>query len=248
MEFNNTTDKNGLIQRCETLAKLGDLGITSNAILFQKFTGYLNDSYGKIAAAILTVDKNWRWDDFNWSDPNAFPVATGTLVTGQRDYLMPRATNTANQSTLWKVYKVRILDLNGRWYDLKPLGSDADETDDGSGRPTYYRLLANSIRLSDPPLTGKVTLTLGIQVWFQREFVPFTISDTTHQPGIRSDFHYLMPLEAAATHLMPTDLNLANQYLALFARGLEDVKLAYALRNDDPINTKRMTPAEQNNK
>lgn len=242
MQFSSTSGKNGIIQNAESLSKLGDGGISGNTTLMAKFTGWVNDAYYKVARAILTVDKNWRWDDFNWTSPNAFPVATNTLVSGQRDYILPRATNASNQSTLWKVYKVRIKDLNGEWYDLVPLSGNEDETDNGSGIPKNYRLLANSIRLSDPPLTGKVTLPAGIQVWFQREFVKFTTSSTTEQPGFLSSYHHLLALDASATFLMPNDSALAANYIALFNAGLNELKDSYALRNDDPNTVKRMTP------
>lgn len=245
MEFSNTSEKNGILQNCESLSKLGDAGITGNATLLGKFTGWVNDAYHKVARAILTVDKNWRWDDYNWSDPNAFPVATGTLVDGQRDYLLPRATNTSSQSTLWKVYKVRIKDLNGEWYDLVPLSGNQSETATGSGVPKSYRLLANSIRLSDPPLTDKVTLAAGIQVWFQREFVKFTTSSTTEQPGFMSSYHHLLAWDASATFLMPNDPQLAANYIALFTAGLNDLKTSYAQRNDDPNTVKRLTPKQE---
>lgn len=243
MVFSDTTVKDGIIQNCETLAKLGDGGITGNSVLFAKFTGWINEAYGKVVMAIMTVDKNWRWDDFNWTNPNAFPVATALLVSGQRDYLLPRATNSSDLSTLWKVYKVRMKDTNGEWYDLTPLGSDEDElASDTTGHPTKYRLLAGSVRLSVPPTAAGVTLSAGIQVWFQREFVKFTTSDTTMSPGFMSSYHYLLALDACATYFLPYDLNMANEYIALFRGGLQDLKVSYSQRNDDSNITKRMSP------
>lgn len=249
MTFNDTSTKNGLLQNCESLCNLGDTGITGNTVYLNKFTGWLNDSYGKVCMAILTVDKNWRWDDFNYGDVSNtdIPVATATLVTGQRDYILPRATNSSNQSTLWKVYKVRLKNTDGTWYDVIPLGTDEDEIAD-SGRPTHYRLLANSIRLSGPPLTNYLTLTAGIQVWFQREFDRFTTSDTTQQPGFISAYHYLLPLEASATFLLPNEPKQSANYLALFNDGLEKLKQSYAQRNDDPKTTKRMSSAIVDNR
>jgi hypothetical protein len=244
MQFSQTSSPyDGILQNCESLSNLGNTGITGNTILLGKFTGWVNDAYGKIARAVLTVDKQWRWDDSNWgSNSNqSKPVATATLETGVRDYVLPRATNSSDRSSLWKVYKVRIKDTNGEWYDLVPLGTDESESAD-EGRPTKYRLLNGTIRLSDIPATGYVTLTAGIQVWFQREFSRFTTSMTDTYPQIMSDFHYLFPLWASATFLKPTDRNLANTYLADFAQGIEDLKKAYAQRNDDPNTIKRMTP------
>ena len=149
---------------------------------------------------------------------------------------------------MWKVYKVRVKDLNGDWYDLEPLGSDKDEIDDGSGKPTKYRLLGNVVRLSAPPLTGKVTLTAGIQIWYQREFDKFTSADTTQNPGFMSSYHYLLAMDASATYLAPTDSKLSNKYLILFENGLEKLAKTYAQRNDDPKVVSRMTPKVEDTK
>lgn len=239
MEFSNTTIRDGILQNCEDLCGLGYTGITGNTDLLYKFTGYANQAMDKIAMAILTVDKNWRWDDTaSYGD---FPVATNDLIDGQRDYVLPKATNSSDISTLWKVYKVRIKDTNGVWYDLIPLASDEDENNSNStGRPTHYRLLGNSIRLSDTPDTGRVTFTAGIQVWFQRAFVKFLYTDTTKQPAIMSGFHYLLQLDMSASYLLPKDTKLAGSFIGLFTAGIEGLKKAYALRNDDPNITKRL--------
>lgn len=247
MNFSDTTNKNGLIQNCESLCNLGDAGISGSSTQLLKFTGYLNQAWEKVAMAILKVDKNWRWDDNNYVNPNGFPVATQTLVTDQRDYILPRATNSSDLSTLWRIYKVRIKNIDGEWYDLSPLSADENETDNDSGLPIKYRLIGNSIRLSDPPKSGVVTLSSGLQVWFQREFIPFVSTDTTKNPGFMSSYHHLLPLDASATYLLPTNTNLANEYITLFKSGLEELKDSYAQRNDDPKTIKRMIPNIENN-
>lgn len=247
MQFSNTSEYNGIIQNCETLSKLGNGGITGNTILFGKFTGWINDAYAEVAMAAMTADKNWRWDDNNYTTPNSVPVATNTLTDGVRDIILPRATNAADQSTLWRVYKVRLKDLNGEWYTLEPLASDEDEIDD-SGRPTKYRLLGNSVRLSGPPSSTAITLSAGIQVWFQREFIKFTTASTTQMPGFMSSFHHLLELKASSKYLLPTDAKLAMVYLAMFDKGILEVQKAYAQRQDDPKTTKRMVPNVEDNR
>lgn len=248
-QFNNTTTKQGIIQDCESLCKLGDGGISGNTILLAKFTGWVNDAWDKVAMKILTVDKNWRWDDFHYGAAYAantgYPIATTNLEDGVRDYVLPRATNSSDQSTLWKLYKVRLKDKNGNWYTLDPLGADDDEIAE-SGKPTKYRLIANSIRLSARPSSNDLTLTAGIQVWVQRAFVPFTNSDTTRCPGFVSAFHHLLAYDASAQFLLPNDSNLAASYITLFNGGLGDVEVHYAQRNDDSRTTKRMVPNVEN--
>ena len=241
MTFNDTSTQDGLLQSCESYCNLGPTGITGDTTLKAKFTSWINQAMDKIGSAVLTVDKNWRWDDT--ASYGNFSVATADLVDAQRDYVLPRATNSSDISTLWKVYKVRIKDNNGTWYDLTPLASDADENNsDTQGRPTKYRLLGNSIRLSDIPDTGAVTFEEGIQVWFQRSPVKFVAGDTTKQPPFMTSFHYLLALDASANYLLPIDPNTASGYLTLFKQGLEELKTSYATRNDDPKTTKRITP------
>lgn len=246
MEFNNVALTNdALIQNCESLSKLGNGGISGNTVLLAKFTGWINQAWEKVAMAILTVDKNWRWDDNHYGSSfeanTAYPIATTNLVDGQRDYILPRATNSSDQSTLWKVYKVRLKDSNGKWFTISPLSADEDEIAQ-EGKPTKYRLISNSIRLSGPPDSDALTLTAGIQVWFQRAFVKFTVADTIRQPGFMSSYHHLLCLDASATHLLPTSTELSAGYLALFKSGLEDMKVSFAQRNDDPQTTKRIVP------
>lgn len=248
MYFSDTSGQDGYIQNCESLCNLGSAGISGDAILLKKFTSWGNQAMEKVGTAILTVDKNWRFDDT--ASYGTFAVATHDLLDGIRDYVLPRATNSSDISTLWKVYKVRIKDINGVWYDLKPLASDEDENNSNTqGRPTRYRLLGNSIRLSDIPDTGSVTFEDGIQVWFQRAFVKFLSTDTTNKviPFI-SSFHYLLQLDASASYLMPIDPNKAVGYLNLFNQGLESLKTSFATRNDDPQTTKRLVAHTEDTK
>ena len=249
MNFSNTTNKDGILQNCETLCNLGDGGITGNTTLKAKFAGWVNIALDDVATAILTVDKNWRWDDV--ASYGNFSVATCNLVSGQRDYVLPRATNASDISTLWKVYKVRIKDTNGNWFDIAPLASDVAENDsNSSGSPTHYRLLGNSIRLSDSP-NSSVTLTAGIQVWFQRSAVKFVATgttDDTKQPAFINSHHKLLQLGASVWFLLPTNTALANEYIALFDSGLEKLKTSYATRNDDPQTTKRLVPQVEDNR
>ena len=96
MTFNDTSTKDGVIQNCESFCKLGNATITGDTLLLDKFTGYTNQAMDKIATAILTIDKNWRFDDV--ASYGNFAVATADLVDGQREYVLPRATLTGDIS------------------------------------------------------------------------------------------------------------------------------------------------------
>lgn len=229
------------MQYTESLCKLGDGGITNDTTLFKQIIGYINQAYAKVAMGILRVDKNWRWDDSNYTD---FPIASITIVNQQRDYTLPAATVGGNASTLYRINRVRVLNASGIYYDLAPLPANWDESQVGtaySGVPMYYRLIGNSVRLSPLPLTGAVTFTNGLEVQFQRSFVLFTTASTTQQPGFMDSYHDLLAYDAAASYLMPYNMQLATSYRNEFTARLDLLQVDYTNKNDD--NQNRIFPA-----
>ena len=233
MQYNDTSNNTGIVQLSETLSQLGPGGITNDTALLKRFTQLHNNAYKKVVSAIMKVDKNWRWDDSNYTD---FPIATINLFSLQRDYTLPASSVGGNASTLYRINRVRVLDTSGNFYDLKLLPADWDETQSGAanaGVPIWYRLIGNSIRLSPIPLTGSVTLAGGLEVQFQRAFDEFVYTDTTQQPGFMDTYHDLICLDACATYLLPINTKLATEYFQLFAQRLELLQEDYAKKNDD---------------
>ena len=167
MIYSDTTNKNGAVQFIESLCKLGDGGITNDTTLFKQITSYFNQSCKKVETALLRVDKNWKWDDFNYTD---FPIATIDLVNGQRDYTLPASTSGGNASTLWRVNRIRIMGIDGLYYQIFPLLPTENESPDGSayyGTPNQYKLIGNSIRLTQIPKTGIILFLLSSLRLFQ---------------------------------------------------------------------------------
>ncbi len=243
MQYSDTTNKDGIIQMVEGLAKLGDGGITSNTTLFPEINGFVNQAYKKVIVALMKVDKYWKWDDSHYSD---FPIATITLVNGQRDYTLPAATLTADSSTFYKLNRVRVLMSDGvTWKDLTLLDLDTDESTDIS-IPTNYRLIGNSIRVSPMAATGQLTLTNGLEIQFQRGGSYFTSSDLTKQPAFNEGFHDLLAYDAAATYLLPYNPDLADRYTLRFNARLVELQNFYAQKNTDV--KPRLVPKRQNNK
>lgn len=229
MVFSDTTNKNGIVQLTERLCKLGDGGITNDTTLFLQFTGDINQAYKKVSTALLRVDKNWKWDDTNYTD---FPIATIDLVSSQRDYTLPASTSGGNASTLWKLNLVEIMDTAGVYHkiDLMPEG-ELETTD--TGIPTQYKLIGNSIRLKVIPVTGSVTLTAGLRVTFQRSVIEYTTASTTVQPGFMDAYHDLLAYDASATYLMPINTQLAVNYTNIFENRLKLLQKDYSNKNDD---------------
>lgn len=216
MVYSNTTDKNGIVQLCERLCKLGDGGITNDTTLFKQFTGDINQAYKKVAMAILRIDRDWKWDDSNWTD---FPIATIDLVSNQRDYTLPASTSGGNAATLWQVTLVEVMDTNGDYHELDLMEYGELESTD-TGLPTRYNLTGNSIRFKTIPVTGSVTLTAGLRVTFKRSIVEFTTASTTTQPGFIDTYHDLLAYDASSTYLMPINTQLAVNYSQIFENRL----------------------------
>lgn len=197
MQYSDTTNKNGLIQDCEVLLNFPDAGISGDSTLLKQMTGLLNQAYLKTIAYALDLDPKWTWDDSNYSD---LPIGSATLVSGQEDYTLPAATTSGNASTLLKVLKIAVLDTSGIEIVLQPTSmseADLNRLYTSGGVPAYYRLIGNTVKLFPKPLTGSVTLSSGLKVYFQRSPDLFTSSDTTQQPGLPEPFHRMLTLEAS---------------------------------------------------
>lgn len=239
MKFSDTTNKNGIIQNCESLCGLGDAGITGNTTLFAKFAGYVNQAYFKVVSAIISVDKSWKWDDSNYTD---FPRGSTTLVSGQKDYTLPGATVSAHASTLLRVNKICVLDTASTPHEVELYRTDRPEswlndTYTTSGRPTYYKLIGNSVKMWPAPDAGvSVTLTSGLIVYFERSPDEFTVADTTQEPGFPVTFHDLLQYDASATHLYPLNPEKAALYYSIFNSRLSALQDEYVSRDDSVEN------------
>ena len=230
MQFSDTTNKTGAIQTAEHLCRLGDAGISGNAVLLAQFTGLINRAYLEVTTAILSVDKNCKFDDFNYTD---FPEASITLVDAQQDYTLPVAVTGQNIATLLRVNKVWVLDSNGDRHQLSPMGPDDDFDREATGLPTRYRINGKSILLDVLPAKESVKLSGGLIIAFQRVPDAFTSADTTQQPGFMETYHDLLPLRASSWYLLPTNPELALQYERQFLSRIEQLKGSYATFDDN---------------
>jgi len=240
LQINNTTLKNGIVQKVERLCKLGDGGITNDTTLFLQVIGDINLSYKKVIMAILRSDTNWKFDDSNYTD---FPLATIDLVSNKRDYTLPASASGGNFSTLYRINRIRIKDSSANWHTLDQMEAEEEEVDT-SGFPTKYRLLGGSLRFKELP-TG-ITTTGGLEVTFQRAADEFTTADTTQQPGFMDSYHDLLAYDASATYLLPFNTQLAVSYMQIFDSRLKMLQADYSLASDGT--TRRMTPAKSSNK
>lgn len=187
MFFNQTTTKNGAIQKCEDWLFGGDYGaISGNTNLLLKFTNLLNSGLDKTKALIYSVDGRWQDDDPNFTN---LPEATTDLQSGISDYLLDRSHGI--------IQGFEVMDSTGKYYPIYSIdyaniredGSSVTEFESQDGRPAYYDLKGDIVTLYPAPLTGQVTMTAGLKVIYKRESDYFTSTDTTKEMGIPRMFH-----------------------------------------------------------
>lgn len=207
MIYTDTTNKNGLLQLCEQLCSIGDGGISGDATLKAMFTNYLNMAQSQAVAAILQVDKNHNYDDYNYTD---LPDAPITLVANQQDYTLPVASVGANLSTLVRVKGVYFLLNNIRTY--LPYMRQDEALYSVAGEPYSYRLNGKSLFFNIPPNAATVTKYGTFHVEFQRIQDKFTTSDTTQEPGLIEIYHPALAVKASAIYMLPIDRTLSLTY------------------------------------
>jgi hypothetical protein len=129
--------------------------------------------------------------------------------------------------------------IDGLYYQIYPLLPTENESQAGSdyyGTPLQYKLIGNSIRLTQIPKTGNVTMTAGLEVQFQRSGDDFTTADTTQQPAFPDAYHDLPCYDTASSYLMPLNTQLAITYSQIFNQRLELLSEDWSNRNDDNKN------------
>lgn len=186
MQYSNTSTKAGIIQMIEETTGLGDATITNSTQKFAYFNNLVNNWYRIAAFIAWKADKSWSFDDTNHS---TFPQFTATLVDDQRDYTLP--------STALRIRQVECKDVSGNYYTLRYMREDdprllSEKEQEDSQIPTDYRLVGNSVILYPNVDSSLVTTSAGLRVTVDREVDPFTVSDTTQEPGIPAQFHPIL--------------------------------------------------------
>jgi len=240
MTFNDTTDKLGLIQDCETVLGMADADISGDATTLKVFTRLINAWYRRVNSWVWESTGTWEYDDSKHTD---LPIATSNLVAAQQDYEIP--------STAQKIDRVEILDSNGNYAVLKQIDKSQigdmsmSEYMETNGMPGEYDLVGRSLLLYPAPAAANVTTTKGLKIYFTRDIDEFVHGDTTDEPGFVNNFHRILSLGAsydyAASYNMPQKLTyLKGQINEL----VEELKSFYGTRNRD-MKT-RISPKRRN--
>ena len=210
MQFSDTSNKNGVLQVCESLAGLGDGGITGNTLLLKNFVNYVNIAVAEVRDATMEVDASWKADDYNYTNISHAPI---TLVAGQRDYEMPVAATGNNVATLLRVNGIYILSGGERVYLRAMESNESPSTTNGA--PTAFYFDGKSIFFECPPDATFVSTYTSFYVDYARLDDPFVSTDTTQQPGFLGTYHHILAFRAVSLY----ELKPNPQYALLLSSG-----------------------------
>jgi len=233
MVYSDTTNKNGIIQRCEDYTNIGDGGISSDSTLLYKFTSNVNEAYADIIREILLSQDSFDWDDSNHTD---FPIGTFPLVASQRDYNFPTSLN------LLTLKRVDVTYDGSTYYRATPV--DSSEIQDGIGNDTSVdALFSKTAPRYDPKSNGfwlypmasasEVSSGAKARIEFTRKADEFVYTDTSQEPGIDRTFHDLLAVGAALKYAIAKDANKAGNLKTLWDEGMGRLRTYYGKRNTD---------------
>lgn len=230
MVFNDTTNLNGAIQECETWLFGGNYGsISDNTTLLKTFTNLLNYGLDQTLAVILQTDGRWQYDDSNYDN---LPNATTNLLDGVRNYTL--------DSSHLKVVGVEVKDNEGNFYPLKQIDyreirqsrQSESEFFEESGRPIFYDVVGDQLKLYPAPKTSDVTETAGLKLFYQRESDYFAYTDTNKEFGIPRTLHDIPVAFACGKYAKQNSMSeKARELDAEVVKRTQDIKNFFNTRN-----------------
>lgn len=237
MDFSDTTNKDGILQRVEMTLGFPDGAITGDSTQLAYFTGLVNEAYYNVVSEILGAQDMWDFDDTNYTD---YPIATTPLVASQRDYALP---------TDYKVLGLKRVDVtyDGSIYH-QAQSIDSTQFSDDLGNTTYednnfsttspaYDAKANSIWIYPLATAAQVSAGAKIRIEYIRNVDTFTTTDTTQEPGVDIVWHDLIPLGAAMKYAAYRNMENSRSLKVLWDEGIEKMKLHYSKKNRDEAPT-----------
>lgn len=243
MQFSDTTNLNGLIQRIERHSLLGDGVISGDTTLLKQVTADINETLYELTSDIIIGR-----DDFDWDDPykTDYPIATTPLVAGQRDYQF-------DNISFLKLKRVDITWDGVKWYKAEPFDSSTYREGFGNDTQTDANFDKTNPQY-DPKSFGfwlyprasadDVAAGAKARIEYTRAYDEYVYTDTTKQPPIDRPFHDLIAIGAALR--LPTLPN--DQYQKLkalygdriptgqgftFTGGRANMVSSYGNRNED---------------
>ena len=190
----------------------------------------MNRHLDNAVSLILQADGRWQWDDTNNTD---LPIVTTTLVDSQQDYGI-------TGQTFLSISRVEVMDSSGNYRVVDPIDQHdvtsqaLTEFQKTAGMPRYYDKIGDSIFLYPKPSSSLVTLTAGLNVYFQRIPTYFTAASTTAVPGINPLFHRYLSIGAALDYAIANQMNgKINTLTPMMEKIEESMITSYSARSKD---------------
>lgn len=246
-QINDTTNKSGIIQICESLGGYGDTGISGNPTLLKQFVNYANIAVAEVRHHLLKVDRSWKADDYNYTNVPDAPIS---FVAGQFDYELPVAATGNNLATLLRVNHVYyVLGTQKIYLDVMDRRDQNNAT--ATGTPTAYYLDGKSIWFDVAPDAAFIASVATFHVDFSRLDDPFVSGDTSQQPGFLGTYHHIIAYKMVSLDKMKPEpafaLRLSSGNMdspGLFESGIKELQIGQARFNGDrrPRFTPKLTP------
>lgn len=191
MQFSDTTNKNGIIQRCEDYAGFDDGVISSDDTLLRKFTANINETLYDLTTEIILSNDQFDFDDPTKTD---YPIATTPLVAGQRDYQF-------DNIGFLRLKRVDVSYDGTNFYRATPfdsgavadgLGNDSKIDEKFTKTEPAYDPKAFGFWLYPRAEAADVSAGGTIRIEYERTFTEFAYNDTTKEPPIDRPFRDLI--------------------------------------------------------
>lgn len=240
MQFNNTTLKNGIIQRYEKHTLLGAGVVSGDTDLLIDATNDVNETVYDITSEIMLMQDSFDWDDPYKSD---YPIATTPLVAGQRDYqfdsisfLKLKRVDVTYDGVNW----VRATAFDSASID-EGLGNDSKTDQEFTTDEPMYDPKAFGFWLYPRATAAQVALGAKARIEFSRGHTEYVSGDTTKEAPIDRPYHDLIAIGAALKNTNITN----DQYTKLtnmfgvkqpdgsWTGGMGRLINSYAQRNED---------------
>ena len=196
MQYNDTTNLDGIIQRYERHSLLGNGVVSSDTTLLKQTTADVNETLFELTSDIIVSR-----DDFDWDDPYKidYPIATTPLVAGQRDYQF-------DNISFLKLKRVDVTYDGTNYYRAEPfdsatykegLGNDDEVDSHFSKTQPFYDPKSFGFWLYPRANASEVALGAKVRIEYTRAYDEYTYDDTTKEPPIDRPWHDLIAIGAA---------------------------------------------------
>lgn len=198
MQFSDTTDKNGLVQRFEFWTNLGDGAVSGNNDRLKQATVHINQAYHELHMQALKAQDGVDVDDHRHDDRLVFESSMTTnrdqqLPAGE-DALMIKRLDVTYDGENWN--KAQVIDSGEIEMALENVDDHASKDD------PHYDPQGDYFNIYPKASSDDVSNGAKFQITIQREALEFDSTDTTETPFLPSALHDQIAIRAAYKWVM----------------------------------------------